>query len=197
MINVKSEKNLFSTKKMVLTAMLGAICIILGSTPLGFIPIGPVRVTIMHIPVIIGAILEGPLVGAIVGLMFGGFSIFQALTQPTPISFVFLNPLVSILPRILIGLVSAYLYMGLKKVIKNDNLATAITGGIGTLTNTVGVLSMIYLLYGVEFVSNLGGDIKLVGKFILTIGLTNGIPEIILAIFVVAGVCRALRLVRK
>ncbi len=75
---------------MAIIGVLGAISIILGMTPLGFIPVGPTRATIMHIPVIIGgAIMEGPLVGGIVGLIFGLFSMFQAYTNPTPVSFVF------------------------------------------------------------------------------------------------------------
>ena len=68
----------------------------------------------MHIPVIIGAIMEGPVVGGFIGLIFGLFSIYQALTNPTPVSFVFLNPLVSVIPRILIGIVSYYVYNALK-----------------------------------------------------------------------------------
>ena len=64
----------------------------------------------MHIPVIIGAIMEGPLVGGLIGLIFGLFSIFQAATNPTPVSFVFLNPIVSVLPRVLIGIVTYYAY---------------------------------------------------------------------------------------
>ena len=84
----------FSVRKLAIIGVLGAISAVLGMTPLGFIPVGPTRATIMHIPVIIGAIMEGPIVGALVGLIFGIFSIFQAVTNPTPISFVFLNPLV-------------------------------------------------------------------------------------------------------
>ena len=64
----------------------------------------------MHIPVIVGAIVEGPLVGGLIGLIFGLFSMFQAATNPHPVSFVFLNPVVSILPRVLIGVVTYYVY---------------------------------------------------------------------------------------
>ncbi|SHK36234.1 ECF transporter S component [Tepidibacter formicigenes] len=186
-----------STKKMTVIGMLGAISIVLGMTPLGFIPIGPTKATIMHIPVIIGAILEGPLVGAAIGLIFGIFSLIQSITSPTPVSFVFWNPLVSIVPRILIGLVSYYAYSGIKNIIKNETISVALTGAIGTLTNTIGVLSMIYLLYGVKFVEAIGADINSVGKIILGIGITNGIPEIIVAILIVTGVMRGLKLIKK
>lgn len=101
---------------MAIIGILGSISIVLGLTPLGFIPVGPTKATIMHIPVIIGAILEGPVVGGIVGLIFGLFSIFSAVTTPTPVSFAFLNPLVSVLPRILIGITSYYVYVALKNL---------------------------------------------------------------------------------
>src|SRR5690625_318299 len=134
------KANSFTIRKMVLVGMLGAISIVLGMTPLGFIPIGPTRATIMHIPVIIGAITAGPLVGGLVGLIFGLFSIFQAITNPTPVSFVFLNPLVSVLPRILIGLVTYYIYEGLKRLgDKNTKL----------LLYLIWISIFIYLAYGI------------------------------------------------
>lgn len=98
------------TRKLVIAAMLGAITIVLGLTPLGFIPLGVMNATTMHIPVIIAAILEGPIVGAAVGLIFGVSSMVKAFTMPLPTSFVFWNPLIAVLPRVLIGIVSYYLY---------------------------------------------------------------------------------------
>ncbi|SHH47988.1 ECF transporter S component [Tepidibacter thalassicus] len=186
-----------STKRMTVIGMLGAISIVLGMTPLGFIPVGPTKATIMHIPVIIGALIEGPLVGAAVGLIFGIFSLIQSITNPTPVSFVFWNPLVSIVPRILIGIVSYYAYKWIKCAFKSETISVALTGAVGTLTNTIGVLSMIYLLYGVKFVKAIGADINSVGKVILGIGITHGIPEIIVAILIVTGVMRGLKLIKK
>ena len=62
-------------RKMAIIGVLAAISIMLSMTPLGFIPIGPTNATIMHIPVIIGAIVEGPLVGIPVGFIFGATSL--------------------------------------------------------------------------------------------------------------------------
>ena len=78
-----------SVRRIVIIGLLGGFTAVLGMTPLGFIPVGPTRATIMHLPVIIGAIMEGPIVGGLVGLIFGLFSMFQAVTNPTPVSFVF------------------------------------------------------------------------------------------------------------
>lgn len=109
------------TRQMVTVSMLGAITIVLGLTPLGFIPLGLINITTMHIPVIIAAILEGPVVGGLVGLIFGLSSLANAMLRPGPISFVFYNPLISILPRILIGVFAGYTYKYLKDK-KNSNI---------------------------------------------------------------------------
>lgn len=102
------------TKNLTTVGILGAIVIMLGLTPLGFIPLGVLTITSLHISVIIAGILEGPVVGGLVGLIFGFFSLFNAMTRPTPISFVFYNPLISIMPRILIGIVTGLIYRALK-----------------------------------------------------------------------------------
>lgn len=102
------------TKNLTVVGVLGAIVIMLGLTPLGFIPLGLLMITTLHIPVIIAGILEGPVVGGLVGLIFGFFSLFNAMTRPGPISFVFYNPLISIMPRILIGVVTGLVYRALK-----------------------------------------------------------------------------------
>lgn len=243
------KKNVFSVRRMAIIGILGAISIVLGMTPLGFIPVGPTNATIMHVPVIIGAILEGPFVGGFIGLIFGLFSIFKAATNPTVVSFVFLNPVVSILPRVLIGIITYYIYAGINKLgTKNTNIllyllwtgmvsylsygiyrnisgnqdfwvlmmniiliiiilifayftATKLNRSLdliistimGTLTNTLGVLTLIYLFYGERFVAAMGLDPNNVFKIILGIGITNGIPEIIVAIIIVVSVISVLR----
>ena len=119
-------KTRFSVRQMTMVGMLSAISIFLGLTGLGFIPIPPVKATIMHIPVIIGAIVEGPIVGALVGLVFGLFSMYQAFTTPLPTSFIFWNPIIALVPRILIGVVAYYVYILLKNKLKNKVLVLAL-----------------------------------------------------------------------
>ncbi len=63
----------------------------------------------------------------------------------------------------------------------------------GTLTNTIGVLFSIYFIYGEKFVENLGQDVNMARKVIFGIGITNGIPEIIIGIIVVVNVIAALK----
>lgn len=77
--------------------------------------------------------------------------------------------------------------------INNNSIDLIISTIVGTLTNTVGVLTMIYLFHGEKFVAAMGLDINTARKVITGIGLTNGIPEVIVAIIIVTSVISALR----
>ena len=136
MQSAMASSSMLSTRRIVITGVLAAVAILLGITRLGFIPVPNVsgNATIMHVPAIIGGVLEGPLVGLLVGGIFGVFSWLQA-TSP-----LFANPLVSVLPRLLIGVTAAFTYMGLKKT--NEYIALVMAGVVGTLTNTILVLGI-------------------------------------------------------
>ena len=159
-----------SIRKIVLAAVLSAIAILLGWTRLGFIPVPTPagNATIMHVPAVIGGVMEGGIVGGLVGTLFGLFSFLQA-TVP-----MFKDPLVAILPRIFIGITAWLAYAGLKRV--NEYLALVAAAVVGTLTNTVGVLTMAvlrgYMAPGVAW----------------TVGLTHGLPEIVVAAILTVAV---------
>jgi uncharacterized membrane protein len=140
MQSTMAASSMLNTRRIVITGVLAAVAILLGITRLGFIPVPNVsgNATIMHVPAIIGGVLEGPLVGLLVGGIFGLFSWLQA-TSP-----LFANPLVSVLPRLLIGVTAAFTYMALKKT--NEYIALLMAGVVGTLTNTILVLGIAVLL---------------------------------------------------
>jgi uncharacterized membrane protein len=125
-----------SVRKIVITGVLAAVAILLGYTRLGFIPVPNLagNAIIMHVPAIIGGVLEGSLVGSLIGGIFGLFSFIDA-TSP-----VFKNPIVAIVPRLLIGIFAYFTYVGLKRV--NEYAALATAGVIGSFTNTVFVLAL-------------------------------------------------------
>ena len=190
------RKNI-NVRKMSIISVLSAISIMLSMTPLGFIPIGPTNATIMHIPVIIGAIVEGPAVGMTVGLIFGLTSLIRNLTMPTITSFAFINPLVSVLPRVLIGVVAYYVYQITIKITKNSFISGWMTGFIGSLVNTIGVLGMIYVLYGARYAQALEKSAASAKTLLLTLATTSGIPEAILGGFVVSAVAVVLKKRKK
>lgn len=166
------------TRKIVITGILGAISIILGITHWGFIPwISGASLTIMHVPVIIGAIMEGPLVGVGIGLIFGVFSLIQAALAPTgPTDVWFTNPIVSVLPRLFIGPAAWFIW----KLLQKWEIPGLIASGIaGSLTNTVLVLSALGLFGFIPWAA------------VATVAVANGLPEAaaagILALIVVAA----------
>ncbi|HHY75737.1 MAG TPA: ECF transporter S component [Firmicutes bacterium] len=109
------SRALFSTRQIAFAGVLGAVTVVLGSTPMGFIQIPPISITIMHIPTIIAGVLQGPVIGGIVGAMFGAFSMYQAQTSVNPLEkAIFSNPLIAVLPRVLIGVVAHYVFHMLK-----------------------------------------------------------------------------------
>lgn len=182
-------------RQITIIGMLSGISIVLGITGLGFIPIPPVKATIMHVPVIIGSILEGPIVGAAVGFIFGVFSVIQSITAPTPVSFVFMNPLVSVLPRVLIGIIPYYVYKSLN--IKKRAIPIGIASAVGSLVNTIGVLGMIYIIYLGPYSKALNISLNAAKKGILLVGITNGIPEMILSIVITLSVVTAVTKIRR
>lgn len=103
-----------STRQITLVGILGAMTVALGLLPVGgFIPVPTPAgsATTMHIPTILAGIFEGPVAGAIVGAIFGGFSFWRAQTNPNPVAkLMFSNPVIAFLPRMLIGVVSHYVY---------------------------------------------------------------------------------------
>ena len=178
----KKEARKLGTRQIAVIGMLSAVSILLGSTGYGFIPLPMAKATIMQIPVIIGAILEGPVVGISVGLIFGLFSIFQNMTAPGVLSFAFMNPLVSVLPRMLIGVAAYYAYK--IPVIKNEIVRIGISAVVGSLTNTVGVLTAIYFIYAAQYAQKTGIAVDTAAKVIYGIALTNGIPEAVVAVLI-------------
>ncbi len=166
------------TRKIVVTGVLGAIAVLLGLTRLGFIPwVTGASLTIMHVPVIIGAVLEGPLVGVGIGLIFGIFSMIQAAVAPAgPTDVWFTNPILSVLPRVLIGPVAWLVWRGLKRWPTAGLIAAGIAG---SLTNTIAVLGVIGLLNLVPWAA------------LLPIAIANGLPEAVAAALITLAVVAA------
>ncbi|MBU3187558.1 ECF transporter S component [Clostridium estertheticum] len=196
MINNNSIKiKKIKTSELTTIGMLSAVCVVLGLTGYGFIPLPGFKATIMHIPVIIGSIIGGPIVGMTIGLIFGVFSVIQNITAPNILSFAFINPLVSVLPRVLIGLTSYYVYK--LSFGKNENLRIGLTTVIGSLTNTFGVLTMVYILYAAKFAVSKGIDPSIAAKTIYSLAIINGVPEAIIATIITIPVILAIKKIRK
>ncbi|MGI6633153.1 MAG: ECF transporter S component [Bacillota bacterium] len=125
----------FSARQIAFAGVLGAITIVLGSTPIGFIQIPPVSITIMHIPTIIAGVLQGPVIGGAVGAMFGAFSMWQAQTSVNPMDkLIFSNPLIAVVPRILVGVVAYYVF----RLVRGRSGQVALVAASGLLLGVTG-----------------------------------------------------------
>jgi uncharacterized membrane protein len=165
-------------RKIVTGGVLSALLIVLGATGLGFIMLPLGAITVLQVPVIIGAVLEGPVVGLFTGLLFGVFSIVQAaIIGVTPFDLAFLHyPWIAIVPRILIGpaawlvysVISGRLFRsGTEPGLVQESTATAAAAIAGSLVNTILVLSSFAL-----FLPNLVS-----WQVVLSIAALNGTVE--------------------
>ena len=192
-------------------ALLVAVMLVLVFTPLGYIRLPLTSATTMHIPVIIGACMLGPGVGAFLGLFFGITSVVNATLNPSITSFVFTpfysfstefsgawySLVVAIVPRILIGVVSGYVYKALHKVLKKESIALAVAGVAGSMTNTIGVMGLIYILFGEQYAAALDYAADALLGVIMTVVGVNGVPEAIIAGVLTVLVCKALQAVYR
>jgi len=189
----EKRKSTLKARQLTVIGLLSGISIFLSLTPLGYIPILPINPTIMHVPVIIGAIIEGPMVGAFIGGIFGLSSMARAFMAPTPTNFIFWNPIISIGVRILIGIVTGYVY----RAMKNSKYGVAVSAIAGTMTNTIGVLGLAYIFYLSRYAEGLGISESAVTTFILTVVGTNGVPEAIISALIAVPVVAAYRKYKK
>ena len=71
-------------RTMTQLALLLALLLILSYTPLGYLPVGPLVLSLLSVPVAIGAMLLGPLGGAVLGGAFGLTSFFNMMRGSSP-----------------------------------------------------------------------------------------------------------------
>lgn len=202
-----------STKRLTVIAMFSAVILLLAFTPIGYIQLPFIKATIIHIPVIIGAVLLGPRYGAGLGFLFGVTSLLNNTITPALSSFVFspfipvpgsghgspLALVICLLPRILVGVVPWFVYRGLQKITgkRYNVMCLALSGVSGALTNTLLVMHMIFLFFKDAYAAVRNVAVDTVYNVILGIIAVNGIPEAIVAGILTAAVCGVLKIVLK
>lgn len=201
----KVEKKKHDTKWMVSVALMAAIIIVLANTPLGMIQLPIIKATTVHIPVIIGAILLGPMAGAILGGVFGVCSLISNTMAPTLLSFAFSPFLsttgisgalkaiwVSVGCRILIGIAAGWLWQLFCKIKLNQLIALPLVGFVGSMVNTVTVMGSIYFLFAQQYADAREVGITAVWGLIMGTITASGIPEAIAAALLVLALGKVL-----
>ena len=130
----------------------------------------------------------------------------RATLEPTITSFVFtpfysFSPefsgnwsslIVAILPRILIGVVAGLAFRGMMRLGQNEGASLLIAGLAGSMTNTIGVMGLIYALFGEQYaMATKQAASALLGAILFIVG-TNGVVEAIIAALLTVAVCKAL-----
>ena len=192
------------THWMVGVALMAAIVVVLANTPLGMIQLPIIKATTTHIPVILGAVLLGPLAGGILGGVFGICSVVSNTVAPTLLSFAF-SPFMSTtgVPgalkavwiavgcRIMIGVVSGWLWIGLKRLKLPDLAALPAVGFVGSMTNTAFVMGSIYLLLAQQYADAKNVGMEAVFGLVMGTVTGSGIMEAIAAVVLVTAIGKA------
>lgn len=194
---MKESKN--KTYRIAILGILSAIIIIQNFVPfLGNIPIPPLNPTIIQITVIVAAFVLGIKDGMIVGGVWGLVRMLKAYIAPgSPLDLLlFTNPMIALVPRVLIGLTAGWVFQFFNK---RGKVKTGMTAGaiVGSLTNTILVLGFIALLYGSEYSQALGiSSDKLMGALAGVVA-TNGIAEAVASAIIAPLIAKALIKVKR
>ena len=186
---MRTTKSLEKSRALTKLSMLFALQVLMCFTPIGFIQIPPVSITLMHVPVLVGAILLGFKPAMFLGASFGVLSIIRAtFAAAGPIDMMF-NPFISgsplaslamaILPRILLGVVAALLFVWLKHHMTTGK-AIIFSAGIASFVHSLLVLSMLSLLFSA---------FPFMDVFAVIIGF-NGLLELVTGVVLCLGICK-------
>ena len=192
-------KSKFNTKRLVLLAMLTGILLAMSFTPLGYLNIGPLAISLNMIPVAIGAVALGPTGGAFLGAVFGITSCLQCVgiggTSQMGMLLFEISPVLTVIqrliPRILAGWISGWIYQGVKKA-AGSTWSGFVTGFCAALLNTVlFMLALILLFRNTEYLQGIIGGRNIL-VFICTFVGINAVVEMLASTVAVGAVSSAL-----
>lgn len=139
-------------RETALTAVLAAIILLMAFTPLGYLRIGPMSITLLVIPVVIGGMTLGPVRGGFLGAVFGATSLAQCFMGDMTGAAMFAanaagTVIACFVPRILIGVVSGLLFPVLMRTFRRSAVAFIGTAVAGTLTNTIFFVALVVAFF--------------------------------------------------
>ena len=205
--NVNMKTRRYDTRWIALMALFIAIQLFLNLSGIGLIPLPVIKGTTLHIPVIVGAVILGPMAGGILGGVFGLCSIWNNTMSPALLSFA-LSPYIAAQElgaagaakslwialgcRILIGVVAGGLWTALKRLKISDYAALPVVGVAGALTNTGLVMGSIYFLFGQQYAAAREVAFEKLAGVLMAVVFTNGLAEAAVAGVLCALIARPL-----
>jgi uncharacterized membrane protein len=190
----------FRTAKMVQLALFTAIIALMTFTPLGYIKTLGLEITLIGIPVVIGAIVLGPAAGAILGGVFGITSFIQCFGMSSlGVLLLGIDPvrtfILCMVPRVLMGLLTGLVFQGLKKIDRTKYISYAATSLAGSLLNTIFFMSLLILFFyqteEIQAVASTLGATSAIGFFFVAAGI-NAVIEAIICLIVGAAVAKTI-----
>ena len=188
-----------SIRNFVVLALLIAILLLMSMTPLGYLNIGPLAITLNVIPLAVAAVALGPVGGLICGCVFGLTSFLQCLgvggSSAMGVMLFSINPFLAFVqrfvPRALDGLLLGWIYRGLSKKAK-PYVACAITGFLSAFLNTLFFMTALLVLFGgTEYVQGLVAGRNLLVFVCAFVGV-NAVAEMAAATVLTGAVGAAL-----
>lgn len=197
MSNLKKKHG---ASKMVRTALLTAIIFVMAFTPLGYFKTGGLSITLLSVPVIIGAIVMGPMTGAVLGLAFGVTSLIQCFgLEPFGTALMGINPVGTILtclvPRVIMGFLTGVVFAALSRMDKKKLLSFAATSFLGALFNTLFFMTFLVLFfYKTDFIQKIvtGMGTSSAFSFALAFVGINGLIEAVACCVLAGAISKAL-----
>lgn len=185
---------------MVQIAMLTAIVLILAFTPLGYIRTGGLEITLIVIPVAVGAVILGPVGGMILGAVFGITSFIQCFgMSPFGAMLLSISPVKTfvtcVVTRTLMGLLTGLIYQGMKKISRNKSLNTVVANLCCPFMNTLLFMSCIVIFfYQTDYIQGFVSMLGAANPFLFVLGFVgiNGLVEALLCFVVGSAITRAL-----
>lgn len=196
----KRKTNQAKIRRLAFLALFSALVLLMATTPIGYLNLGPVKITFLAIPVVIGGIVLGPTHGAILGFIFGATSFAQCFgADPLGSALLIHNPVLTaimcFLPRILIGLFSGLSYKYLSKIITNPKiyyLKYVLPSFIGSVTNSVFFIGfMLLFFWNTPEIQSFGSNVLTVLGVMFT---TNVFIEAAVCLFISAALSKVLHI---
>lgn len=152
-----------TTRTLTQLALLTAMILVMAYTPLGYLRVGPLTMSLLTVPVAIGAMLVGPVGGAWLGLIFGLTSFMNAVNGTgglTAFAFQY-NPvfcfITCVVARVACGLCCGLLYKVAARLFKTHDKAACVVGALSApLLNTLFFMScLLGFFYQLDQIQNM------------------------------------------
>lgn len=196
-----------TTRTLTQLALLLALVLIMSYTPLGYLPVGPLSLSLLSIPVAIGAMLMGPLAGAVLGGAFGLTSFFSAMRGGSLLGTAMFTAspagtfVTCFVARLLMGALCGVVFKLARRLWPdNDKLCCAIGGLAAPLLNTVFFMGfLVALFYNIDYVQQLAAAMGAANPLMFVVGMVGiqGLIEAVLGCVVSAAVTVPVRKVLK